>query len=573
MSYVVLARKYRPQSFEDLVGQEHVAGTLKNAIASGRVAHAMCFSGPRGTGKTTVARIFAKAMNCAGGPAPTPCNRCPSCLSITAGNSVDVFEIDGASNNSVDEVRELRENVKYAPAASAHKIYIIDEVHMLSPGAFNALLKTLEEPPSHVLFVLATTEVHKIPVTILSRCQRHDFRRIALPAVVAHLADLSRREAFPVPEDALWIIARESGGCMRDALSLLDQVIAFSEGGASLSTVLDILGVVDTGSLFTLSAALLSGDAARCLCAVDEFHMRGQDMKKLAADLVEHFRNLVAARDARDPEAVVPASGNEVRLYVEQAKAADAALLTRLFYGLYREEALVRQAFSPRTALEAALVRLCEAAPVAPLGRILEKLDWLKSLCESEPDKAVVYAGEPDPLPLLARVSAPVPEATQAPLSPAPPAPARPAEAPPPAAHAPEPGPAPAEGPAPDLKLTWRRVLEQIGRGSLFTYLSDCRLVSAGPEGVVIEAGGKALQERFLADKDYRQAVSEAFSRVLGHRADVTFVKAREAAQNGPAPEPAATDAEAAALRDHPAVQDALSVFSGARVFVEPLKR
>jgi len=242
MSYLVLARKYRPQTFEEVVQQAHVTTTLTNAIAADRVAHAILFAGPRGTGKTTIARILAKAMNCIQGPLPTPCNACQSCTEITAGSSTDVFEIDGASNNSVDQVRELRENIKYMPAQSKFKIYIIDEVHMLSVAAFNALLKTLEEPPEHVLFLFATTEPHKIPITIHSRCQRHDLRRIDAQSLIAHMKMLCHQEDRDMSLESLGVIAREAGGSMRDALSLLDQVISSTSGLVEHEQLLDMLG-------------------------------------------------------------------------------------------------------------------------------------------------------------------------------------------------------------------------------------------------------------------------------------------------------------------------------------------
>ena len=270
MSYLVLARKYRPQTFAQVIKQDHVTRTLANAIASGRVAHAILFSGPRGTGKTTVARILAKAMNCKEGPTEVPCNACRSCREITSGSGVDVFEIDGASNNSVDQIRELRENIQYRPAHSLYKIYIIDEVHMLSIAAFNALLKTLEEPPSHVMFLFATTEPHKIPITILSRCQRHDFRRIDIESILKHMDMLCDKEGIKISVESLSLIAREAGGSIRDALSLLDQVMSCASGSITHDHVLDILNVIDRKIIFDISKTLLVGGIPELLDILDE---------------------------------------------------------------------------------------------------------------------------------------------------------------------------------------------------------------------------------------------------------------------------------------------------------------
>lgn len=296
MSYLVLARKYRPQTFDEVVKQDHITRTLKNAISAGRVAHAILFSGPRGTGKTTVGRILAKAMNCKDGPVPVPCNQCSSCKEITAGYAADVFEIDGASNNSVDQIRELRGNVKYMPAHSLYKIYIIDEVHMLSIAAFNALLKTLEEPPSHVMFIFATTEPRKIPITILSRCQRHDFRRIDVESISEHMEKICKKEGVEIDPKSLGLIARDANGSMRDGLSLLDQVISCTQGTISHDYVLDILGVVDREIIFKISGAVFRGDIAEILDILDEVYSAGHDMKKLYADLIEHFRNLLIVK-------------------------------------------------------------------------------------------------------------------------------------------------------------------------------------------------------------------------------------------------------------------------------------
>ncbi|MBT3388680.1 MAG: DNA polymerase III subunit gamma/tau, partial [Desulfobacula sp.] len=261
MSYQVLALKYRPQTFDDVVGQPHVTTTLSNAILHDRVAHAILFTGPRGTGKTTIARILAKAMNCKKGPTPLPCNKCKICLDIIEGHCTDVFEIDGASNNSVDQIRDLRENVTYMPSSANNKIYIIDEVHMLSTAAFNALLKTLEEPPEHVMFIFATTEVHKIPATILSRCQRHDLGRISLEMISRHLHDLCKSEGFMLEKQSLDLIAQEADGSIRDALSLLDRVLsAASTKEIKLRCVLDSLGIQDLQVMHDISGAIFENN-------------------------------------------------------------------------------------------------------------------------------------------------------------------------------------------------------------------------------------------------------------------------------------------------------------------------
>jgi len=279
MEYLVLARKWRPQVFEDVLGQEHVGKTLKNAIRLGRVAHAYLFSGPRGVGKTSVARILAKALNCEKGPVEIPCNSCVNCREITEGSSMDVNEIDGASNRGIDEIRELRENVKFAPASSRYKIYIIDEVHMLTKEAFNALLKTLEEPPPHVIFVFATTETHKVPATILSRCQRFDFRRLSLRNITDNLRRIASMEGIRISDAGLTLIAEASEGSVRDAQSLFDQAISFAGTEIGDGEVEELLGTADRRFLFSLSEAVLARDAAACLRIIEEAYFAGLDMR------------------------------------------------------------------------------------------------------------------------------------------------------------------------------------------------------------------------------------------------------------------------------------------------------
>ncbi|MCI0482817.1 MAG: DNA polymerase III subunit gamma/tau, partial [Candidatus Dadabacteria bacterium] len=277
MSYVVFARKYRPRDFDEIIGQSHITTTLKNAIARDRVAHAYLFAGPRGVGKTTTARILAKALNCEKGPTPKPCNKCSSCLEITSGSSLDILEIDGASNTGVDDIRSLRENARFTPAKGGFKVYIIDEVHMLSDSAFNALLKTLEEPPPHVKFIFATTHAHKVPPTILSRCQRFDFRRIPAKEILDNLKRIVKEEKISVSEDALGLIAKYGDGSMRDSQVILDQFVSFAQGKVGAEEVVKVLGIVDDEVLFALSAAISGKDPGAALDAVDRLVNEGKD--------------------------------------------------------------------------------------------------------------------------------------------------------------------------------------------------------------------------------------------------------------------------------------------------------
>ena len=293
MSYLVLARKKRPQVFEDVIGQRPITQTLQNAIAQKRVAHAFLFTGPRGVGKTSTARILAKALNCEKGPQMNPCNQCPACKEISEGNSIDVIEIDGASNRGIDEVRELRENVRYTPAKSRYKIIIIDEIHMLTLPAFNALLKTLEEPPLHIVFIFATTEPHKIPATILSRCQRYDFKRIPSGEIVQHLRRIVDEEKIEVSQRALSTLARESEGSMRDAQSLLDRLISY--GGAKIrdEEVIEILGLIDQKILSDTIEAIADHDAGRCMEIVEQIYQFGYDIQRFCQELLQYLRNLI----------------------------------------------------------------------------------------------------------------------------------------------------------------------------------------------------------------------------------------------------------------------------------------
>lgn len=379
MSYLVLARKWRPQTFSDLTGQEHVSQTLQNAIDSGRIAHAFLFTGARGVGKTSSARILAKALNCEQGMSPEPCNVCPACVEITAGTSVDVLEIDGASNTGVDDIRELRENVKYLPSRLRYKIFIIDEVHMLSTNAFNALLKTLEEPPAHVKFIFATTEPHKVPITILSRCQRFDFKRIPLGKVVERLRFIVDREGIAVSDESLTVVARKGDGSMRDSLSVLDQVLAFCGDQVRDEEVASLLGVVDRRLLLEASAAILARNTAAALGVVAKVDGFGYNMRQFCGELIDHFRNLTILAAVADPRDLLDLSEAEIAALREQAAAAPLADLQRHLTILLRSEGEMAHASFPRLMLELALIRMATLAPMVPVDELLERLKKIES--------------------------------------------------------------------------------------------------------------------------------------------------------------------------------------------------
>ena len=375
MSYTVLARKYRPQAFDEMTGQEHVVRTVENAIKSDRVAHAYLFCGPRGVGKTTAARLLARALNCEKGPTARPCGTCRECTEIRDGINVDVAEIDGASNNGVENVREIRENAKYAPQHGRHKIYIIDEVHMLSGAAFNALLKTLEEPPGHVKFIFATTEAHKLPDTILSRCQRHDFRRIPASAMLKRLKDICAKEKVKVSDAALSLVVRQSEGGMRDSLSLLDQILSACGDKPTDAQVADALGAIDRTVVHAFARALVQRDAKELLARTEEMWTRGTDLKRLAEELAWELRHVfVAKATGAAPDELADSERDAV---VALAKEADTTTLTRLFDVVHGAIWEVARAAQPRLAFEVTLLKGIELAPGASLPELAAKLERL----------------------------------------------------------------------------------------------------------------------------------------------------------------------------------------------------
>jgi DNA polymerase-3 subunit gamma/tau len=378
LEYLVLARKFRPQSFEDVAGQEHVVKTLRNAIGQGRVAHAFLFSGPRGVGKTSVARILAKSLNCEKGPTAIPCNVCSNCREITDGSSLDVREIDGASNRGIDEIRELRENVKFAPAAAKYKIYIIDEVHMLTREAFNALLKTLEEPPSHVIFIFATTESHKVPATILSRCQCYDFRRISLKEIIANLGKVAAAEGIQISLAALTWIAEAGDGSMRDAQSIFDQIISYAGTNIKDADVEENLGLTDRKYLFVLSEAVLQHNAGACLNILEEAYLAGIDMKHFYQMLLKHFRNLLLVKIAASASSSFDIAPEEIEKLKKQTNAISRETLQRLAEILIAEEESFRRSQEPRMKLETVLVKMAYLEPIIPLGEIMASIEAIE---------------------------------------------------------------------------------------------------------------------------------------------------------------------------------------------------
>lgn len=389
MEYLVLARKWRPQTFSEVVGQEHVARTLTNAILQNRIAHSFIFSGPRGVGKTSMARILAKALNCTAGPTPTPCQECANCREITAGTSLDVREIDGASNRGIDEIRELRENVKFSPTSGRYKIYIIDEVHMLTREAFNALLKTLEEPPSHVIFIFATTELHKIPATILSRCQAHEFRMISLKQIAEKLGQIAAAEKIAISSAGLAWIAAAGRGSLRDAQSILDQAISYAGSAIKDSDVEELLCLTDRRFLFLLSEALLQKQAARCLQIINEGYYAGLDMKHFYQLLLEHFRNLLFIKIAGPDPALFDLAENDMAELQAQAAKASRDTIQSLFDILLAEEESMRRTQEPRLHLETTIIRMAHLEELIPLEEILGRMDNLeKRLSRARPGTA-----------------------------------------------------------------------------------------------------------------------------------------------------------------------------------------
>ncbi|RLB88793.1 MAG: DNA polymerase III subunit gamma/tau [Deltaproteobacteria bacterium] len=550
MSYQVLALKYRPQTFDEVVGQSHVTRTLENAITADRVAHAILFTGPRGTGKTTIARILAKAMNCRTGPTPTPCNTCKICKDIVEGHCSDVFEIDGASNNSVDQIRDLRENVTYMPATAPYKIYIIDEVHMLSTAAFNALLKTLEEPPDHVMFIFATTEVHKIPATILSRCQRHDLGRILLEEISEHLGMLCAKEGFTIEKESLDLISLEADGSIRDSLSLLDRILsAGPDKVIDHQKVVDNLGVTDRKVMHDISSAVFLKNGAKLIHIVEKVNDSGLDLKKFFSDIILHFRNLNVIKLCGRDNATINLTDLEKETLYQAVSELHPDYLGMLLQLLLKEESLVKFSSHTKTAVEMVLLKLIQISPGAHLDQIIGKLDLLAGQLESKlvesklteqaltglatHNQPTITPDIPAPMPMASNATVLQTQESQEPY------------APPPMETTPK---------------TWPNFLIKIEKKypSIFTLFSKARVDESIPESIQLELYNcSAFDSARLKTK--QKELQDLCKKFLKKNLDIAIMSETQSLAK---PDKQKASMKVAA-RNHPLVLDAQRIFDG----------
>lgn len=542
MAYVALYRQWRPQDFNSLVAQDHISKTLRNAIISGRIAHAYLFSGPRGTGKTSTAKIFAKALNCESGPTPDPCNHCPNCARITAGTSMDVFEIDAASNRGIDEIRDLRETVKFAPVDGRYKVYIIDEVHMLTTEAFNALLKTLEEPPAHVVFILATTEPHKIPATIHSRCQRYDFRRIGVKEIEDRLAEVAAKSGLPITPEALQLIAVQADGGMRDALSILDQCTALSEGQVEADAVRKLLGMIGHEWVWKLTDALADRDATAVLMSIDELVSVGKDVRQVLLELVQHFRSLMVYKAAPDIESIALYSENRDVL-ARQSVAFTHPELGSVIQRLHDAINDAKWAPEPRIAAEMALLSICRRSSSQELSALEARIAALEALLAGR-EISVKSASKPQAAaPAAARN-------TEGPSAPS----VRKTED-------------KASVPAPrvtsqDPDEVWDAVLKELvssGKRSIHACVSQGKLVSLEDKNATVQFVSDFPKERTEKD-DYRAIIEKIFEQVTGNDIKLRCITgAAVAAKTNVAKQPENQQKP----EEHPALAKALQMFGG----------
>ncbi|MGQ0811418.1 MAG: DNA polymerase III subunit gamma/tau [Nitrospiraceae bacterium] len=601
MDYQVSARKYRPGTFDDVIGQPHVVQTLMNAIATKRIAHAFLFSGTRGVGKTTVARILAKALNCEQGPTGSPCNICPNCLEITQGTSVDVIEIDGASNTGVDDVREIRENVKFTPFRGSYRIYIIDEVHMLSNSAFNALLKTLEEPPAHVVFILATTEIHKIPPTILSRCQHYNFRRIARTDIMQRLRHVATQNDIAVEDRSLTALARASEGSMRDALSLLDQAVAFGGKTVDHTDLEVLLGAVPQEHVRTMIAAVIARDSSAALRVIAHLLDKGHELRSYCADVVEYVRNLLVAAVVASPQdlrGLIECSEDDLRQFLADSQAFSPEQLQEWFRIFTQAEDALRLSAHPRFVLETAAIRaarLLMPRSETSVGIGLKQAASEPAMKRDMPPGAQGRPGgsmsaasptntDTRPMPPDAVRSNSPPPAK--PVPPAAPAnkprfsagPIRPETHVPPAPTAPPVAAAEIPAETAPIRLDWEQFQERVAatHPNIAPFLEMGRLVGVEGNHVILGFGKQATVARSILEKeDNLRTITTLCSELAGQALRVRVVELTEAELSGPtmAQVRAAKVQEQKVVlldraRAHPLVKQALELFGGELVEV-----
>jgi len=553
VSYQVFARKYRPRNFDDVLGQNHVTQTLKNAIQQKRLAHAYLFVGPRGTGKTSTARILAKSLNCIQGPTINPCGVCDSCKEISQGLSLDVLEIDGASNNSVDQIRELRENVRFAPVRGRYKIYIIDEVHMLSPQAFNALLKTLEEPPAHVIFVFATTEPHKVLPTILSRCQRFDLRRIPAQIIAKHLSFIAKQEEVTLTQEAAEAIAIAAEGGLRDAESMLDQLVAFCGNTIGESEVLEVFGLTSEHVVANLTRSILNQKGAAALSIVHQQAEAGKDLSKLLSDLLGFFRNLLVYKI--DPPSLREEIGDQARRALQElAPAIDAQRLLRLIEKISEVETTIKWASNKKLHLEIALIRAIQTLSEIRLGAVIDALESLRG-GSNEPAASEPAAALPTP-PQKALVAA-----NPSRVSPGEPPVVEPAAELRPAQDLPKSETAPA--PEPSIESAWSRLLQVVAtrRPLIVSWIKFGTPV--GLDNGTLRVGfpkDQQLAVESLSRPNNRKLLEDVLSEILGSASQIAFETRNDLSL--PTPTTAEKPMETLqSFKNDPMIQKALEIF------------
>lgn len=491
MSYTALYRKFRPQNFEDVKGQEHIVTTLKNQIRAERVGHAYLFCGTRGTGKTTVAKIFAKAINCEHPVEGSPCGTCAVCQAIAEGSSMNVIEIDAASNNGVENIRQIRDEVAYSPTEGRYKVYIIDEVHMLSTGAFNALLKTLEEPPPYVVFILATTEVHKIPITILSRCQRYDFRRISIDTISGRLMELMEKEQVDVEEKAVRYVAKAADGSMRDALSLLDQCIAFYLGETlTYDKVLDVLGAVDTEVFSRLLRYVLNEDVAGAITLLDELVLEGRELGQFVIDFTWYLRNLMLLQGAENMEDVLDMSTENLALLKEEAGMVSQEVLIRYIRVFSELSNQIKYSTQKRILTEISIIKLCKPEMELNVDAITNRLEKLeKKLEEGVPVSRIVMSGTAE------TAQQPVPE------------------------KPPMPKAIPEE--VEQAVKSWNAIQQQMS-GMQKSYMKQAHLSLAGDNRLMIVFDDPVAAD-FMSTEEHRKEISRLISEYIGRDVEVVI--------------------------------------------------